>query len=356
MSTTAKRKINGRKAFIAATAVAAAAGAITLPVQGAAAAETGAPTCEMATLPIPDGQLFTFTTGMSDDGSAVVYRGYPTDGGYERFPMMYIFGEAHAVPIPGEDQEVSDVNSTGFGSGSTYIDGRVLPYIVQEGKVAQLSWEDGGEANGVNEHNDVVGARGQYPQVPVFAPGFQGTVIDLPLPEGAGSGSASEINDEGVIVGHYEDAEGDFVPYWWDADLNGAPLPMPEGVDPGEAHAYASDIQGDWASGFLSAPGLDAVGVVWNLAEGTAHLTDLEGRATVNAKGTVAGDLYPSAAFQTFGGEVVTLPGVAEPSDDHFGDQADQISADGTTIAGSVYVGRDENDRHLLNAVVWTCE
>ena len=71
------------------------------------------------------------------------------------------------------------------------------------GKVAQLDTEDGGEANAVNEHNDVVGARGQYPQVPVFWPGFQGTMIDLPLPEGAGSGTATEINDEGVIVGYY---------------------------------------------------------------------------------------------------------------------------------------------------------
>jgi uncharacterized membrane protein len=356
MSTTAKRKIKGRKAFMTAAAV-AAAGAVTLPVQGAGAAESGAPqTCAIETLPVPEGLRFTFATGMSDDGSVVAYRAYPVDGGGERFPFVYMDGRAFEVPIPGEDQQVADVNSSGLGAGFAFVDGVQLPYLAQEGKAVELVSEDGGEANGVNERGDVVGARGQYPQVPVVWPVGEARPVDLPLPEGAGSGTATEISDDGAIVGYYEDAEGDFVPYAWDADGTGAPLPTPEGVDPATAHAYVSDLNGDWASGYLSAPGLDAVGVVWNLTEGTAEATGLGGPVAVSAEGVAAGDAFPHAAYEVESGKIVELPGVSDPADNWFGDRADQISADGSVIAGSVYAGEDPDGGHILNAVVWTCD
>ncbi|MCD0444835.1 hypothetical protein LO763_14550 [Glycomyces sp. A-F 0318] len=356
MSTTAKRTTKGRKAFMAATAVAAAAGAITLPVQGAAAAETGAPqACAIETLPIPEGLRFTFVTGMSDDGSVVAYRAYPADHGYERYPLLYADGEVTEVPIPGEDQQIADVNASGDGAGFTFLDG-VVPYAWRDGALVELAAEDGGEANGINERGDIAGARGQYPQVPVVWPAGGEKPVDLPLPEGAGSGTATDIGEDGTVVGYYEDAEGDFTPYAWDADGTGAHLPLPDGVDPATAHAYVSDLNGDWASGYLSAPGLDGVGVVWNLAEGTAEVTGLGGPVAVSAKGTAAGDAFPHAAYQDQGGKPVELPGVWDPAENYFGDRADQISADGSVIAGNVYAGEDADGRHVLNAVVWDCD
>jgi uncharacterized membrane protein len=356
MSATENRTIKGRKVIMAATALAAAAGAVALPVQGAAAAEDGARAdCAVETLPIPEGLRFTFTTGMSDDGSVVAYRAYPLDFGDERYPLLYAGGEVTEVPIPGTDQQVADVNASGFGAGYGYVDGSVVPYLVEGGKVAELASEDGGEANGVNERGDIVGARGQYPQVPVVWPAGEEQPVDLPLPEGAGSGTATEIGDDGTIVGYYEDAEGDFTPYVWDADGTGAPLPLPDGVDPATAHSYVADLNGDWASGYLSAPGLDGVGVVWNLAKGTAKVSDLGGAVAVSAEGTAAGDAFPYAGYQVQGEKVVELPGVSDPEANWFGDQADQISADGSVIAGSVFAGEDESGMHLLNAVVWDC-
>lgn len=343
---------------MAATAVAAAAGAITLPAQGAAAAETGTDqTCAIETLPIPDGVLFTFTTGMSDDGSVIAYRAYPADHGNERFPLLYSDGEVTEVPIPGLDQQIADVNSSGDGAGYGFLgEGAVVPYAWLDGELVELGAEGGGQANGINEHGDIVGARGDYPQVPVVWAAGESKPVDLALPEGAGSGTATEIGDDGRIVGSYEDAEGDFVPYAWDAEGDGAPLPMPEGVDPATVHSYVKDLNGDWASGYLSSDTLEAVGVVWNLAEGTATVTDLGGPAAVSAKGTAAGDAFPYAGYQPVDGKVVELPGVSDPADNYFGDQADQISADGSVIAGSVYVGEDADGWHILNAVVWNCE
>ncbi|SDD96930.1 hypothetical protein [Glycomyces harbinensis] len=362
MSTTAKRMVKGRKAFMAATAVAAAAGAIVLPVQGAAAAETGTgQACTVEKLPIPDGLLFTFTTGMSDDGSVVAYRAYPAGNGDERFPLLYSDGEVTEVPIPGLDQQIADVNSSGDGAGYGFLgEGGAVPYAWRDGALVELANADSGQANGINEHGDIVGTVAKWDgeaesELPVIWPAGETEPVALPLPEGAGRAGASEIGDDGVVVGDYENAEGVPVPYMWDADGKGSHLPMPEGVDPETAWSYASDLQGDWASGYLETPELGAVGVVWNLAEGTAHVTGLEGRATVNAEGTAAGETFPNAAFQPRDGKVVELPGAWDPADNYFGDTADQISADGSTIAGSVYVGEDADGWHVLNAVVWTC-
>ena len=356
MSTTVKRSFNGRRAVLAATAAAAAA-AGALSAQGAFADEQDeveARACEIETLPIPDGLEFTFVTGMSDDGSVIAYRAYPTDGGYERFPLLYSDGEVTEVPIPGEDQQIADVNSSGLGAGFTFIGDQQVPYVWRDGEVAELPSTDGGEANGVNENGDIVGARGQADSVPVIWPAGADEPVDLPLPDNAAWGTATAVGEDGTVVGYYGDAEtGDFKPYVWNAEGTGSDLPMPEGVDPAEAHAYVSHLAGDWASGYLSAPGHDAVGIRWNIAEGTAEVLRIEGPAAVNAEGTTASSVFPNAAVQS-GDEVVELPGVSDPADNYFGDNADQISADGSLVAGNVYVGEGEHS-HILNAVVWTC-
>ncbi|WP_335987865.1 hypothetical protein [Glycomyces sp. MUSA5-2] len=343
-----------RKAAVSAVAFAAAAGAAVLPAQAAAAAQPEA--CILQELPMPKGLYFSFVTGMSPDGSVIAYRAYPAgQGGYERYPLLFQDGEMTEVPIPGEDQQVADVNSAGLGVGLTFLDGVELPYVYRDGKVAELPAEDGGAAYGVNEDGDIVGFQGQFPNTPVIWRDGEKEPAVLALPANATSGQARAIDADGTVVGFYEEAgTGNFKPYVWHSDGTGEDLPMPEGVDPATAHSYPNQITDGWIGGYLNTP--DATtGIRWNLADGTAEVLGLGTAAGINGEGTAVGDTDPFAAYQEVDGKPVELPGVTDPADNYFGDSAVEISPDGSLIAGHVYAGEDEYGWHILKAVTWTC-
>lgn len=358
MSTTVKRTFKGRRP-LAATAALLAAGAA-FPAQAAWAEEpAGEPraACVFEKLPIPEGLEFTFTTGMSDDGSVIAYRAYPLDanGDWERFPFLYADGEATAIPLEGQDQVIADVNSSGTAAASTYLDEGQVPYVWSDGELTRLNGGNG-EANGINENGDIVGGLlGEVDLYPVVWPKGAAKPTELPMPDNAAWGSAVGIDEEGTIVGLYSDAEtGDFKSYVWYADGTAAELPMPDGIDPATAHSYPTDIKGDWVSGYLNTPDGGVTGVRWNLADGTAEDLQLDNARSIALDGTAAGSVEPAAAVQS-GDEVTELPGVVDPADNWFGDTVDAISADGSVLAGHVYTGENEFG-HVLNSGIWTCE
>lgn len=351
------RSFKRRSAFAAGGALLAAAAAAVVPLQAAHAAPAGDDECVLQELPMPKGLYFSIVTGMSEDGSVIAYRAYPAGlTSDERYPLLYQDGEMVEVPIPGEDQQIADVNAEGLGVGFTYLDGVELPYVFRDGEVAELAANDGGAAHGVNEDGDIVGAAGQYPTVPVIWKDGAVKPTELALPDNATSGEARSIDEDGTIIGYYEDAgTGDYKPYLWHPDGTGEDLPMPEGVDPATAHSYASQVAGDWVSGYLSTP--DGVsGIRWNLADGTAEALDLGTAASINEEGTAVGDVEPYAAFQEEDGKPVELPGVSDPADNYFGDLATEIDDDGELLAGQVYAGEDDAGWHILKAVTWTCD
>lgn len=343
-----------RSAFLVGSALIAAAAAAAVPLQAANAAPEGDDECVLQELPMPDDRVFSIVTGMSPEGDVIAYRVYDLQS-WDRVPYLYEDGEATAVPLPGEEQILHDVNEDGLAAGSAFVDGIELPYVYRDGVVAELAANDGGAATGVNEDGDIVGYSGQRPRVPVVWRDGEVKPVELPLPERAASGQASAIDDDGTIVGFYEDATtGNFVPYVWHPDGTGEALPMPEGIDPAEAHSYASDVADGWVSGYLSA---DAVsGIRWNLDEGTAEIVDLDYSPAVNEEGTVAGDTTPNAAYQEEDGKAVALPGLIDPADNWFGDLATEIDDDGEVLAGQAFAGEDADGHHLLKAVVWTCD
>lgn len=358
MSRTARRDLKGRRAVAAAAAV-LAAGAV-YPGQAASAeeAQDAAAECVMTTLPIPEGTSFTFTTAASDDGSIVAYRTYPADpnSDFARPLRLYQDGEVTDIPVPGADQSVGGVNSEGTAVGFSFIDGVQIPFVWTEGKLEKLdAGEGGGDARDVNEAGDIVGSRGDYPSVPVLWPAGESEPVDLPLPKGALSGTATSIDEDGTIVGYYEDAlNGNFRPYVWDADGEGAALPMPDGIEPGTAHSYPKEIDEGWVVGYLRAPETDgSVGILWNLDEGTAETVKLDTTGSVNPDGWVSGSVDPYAAVVT-DSDRFKLPGAVDPDDNWFGDQGTSISDDGTQVAGNVFAGENEYG-HVLNAVVWNC-
>jgi hypothetical protein len=344
-----------RSALLVSGTLIAAAAAATVPLQPASAAPGRGADCVIEVLPMPDGHSFSIVTGMSDDGSVIAYRAYDLQS-YVRYPYLYEDGEVTEVPIPGEDQQIADVNEDGLAVGFTYLDGMQLPYVFRDGKLAELAANDGGMAHGVNEDGDIVGVTGQYPEIPVIWRDGEVKPVELPLPDNAVSGEASAIDDDGTIVGHYEDAEtGAFKPYLWHPDGTGEELPMPKGVDPATAHSYAADIADGWVSGYL---GTDAgvTGIRWNLEDGTAEALDLEFAPAVNEEGTAAGEAFPHAAYQEEDGKAVKLPGLSDPDDNWFGDSATEVDDDGEVFAGQSFAGEDADGGHILKAVLWTCD
>ncbi|MEU6250873.1 hypothetical protein [Glycomyces sp. NPDC047010] len=362
METNRRRK--GRKLLAAGIAGAAAAGATVFAVQFASAEEAAqdAQACVRTALPIPEGLVSTGVSGMSDDGSVIAYYALPLDqswpDGLGAFPRLYSDGEVTDVPMPGDHPRLYDANSAAEAAGyATGSNGRDVPYLWSGGELTALpAGEDGGRAMGINEGGDVAGLRQTFDGgVPVVWPADGSDPVELPLPEGAKSGVAHDIGDDGFVVGAYYDENGTATAYSWTADGEGAALPVPEGVE--GVFAIATDLNGDWASGqlWVSGEGEKAAGVRWNLAEGTVERTGLDHEVAVSADGTVAGFVpgtVTKAAYQA-GDEVVELPGVAVP--EWGGDAAEEISADWTLIAGDVYIETDDAGLPVTNAVVWDC-
>jgi uncharacterized membrane protein len=347
-----------KRAFLAGGAMVAiaAAAAATLPVQGAAAAPSGDEECVLQELPMPEGLYFSIVTGMSADGSVIAYRAYPAGlDGDERYPLLYEDGEVTEVPIPGLDQSLNDVNADGLAVGSGWVGEGNLPYVFEDGEVRELAANDGGAATGVNDDGVIVGTTGQGPFKPVkWLPG-QVKPVELPLPEGATGGGATAIDEDGTIVGS---AGGDFEgkPYVWHPDGTGEELPLPEGVDPETVAAfYASDVAGDWVVGYLLTSGSENA-VRWNLEDDTVEVLDLNYSVGINEDGTASGSVDPVAALQDEDGELVELPGLVDPAENWFGDNATSISEDGELAAGQVFAGEDEFGNHILKAVTWECD
>ncbi|MFC3492654.1 hypothetical protein [Glycomyces rhizosphaerae] len=375
MPTKVRRRFKARKALVATTAIAAAGATAVVSVQLASAEEPteattsdAAQTCVMETLPIPEGLLATGVSGMSDDGSVIAYYALPLDqswpDGLGAFPRLYSNGEVTEVPMPGDHPRIRDVNSSGNGTGySTGDNGRDVPYSWSGGALNELPLpgEDGGRAEGINEGGDIVGSGQTFEGgVPLLWPADGSDPVALAMPDGALSGVANDIGDDGTIIGAVYDENGTATAYTWDADGTGSPLPAPDGAQPGEGFSIATDLNGDWASGqfFVPGSGSQPQGVRWNLAEGTAELTALERQVAVSSDGTVAGYVpgTPATAAYQAGETVVKLPGAVEPDvEGHLGDYAQEINADGTLIAGDVYIGEDDAGQIIDNAVTWTC-
>lgn len=371
MSRMVLRRFKARKAITATAVVAGvvATTALTVPfVSAAENAPEAAQACAMRILPIPEGLVSTKVTGMSRDGSVIAYQAEPLNpNDPERYPRLYADGKVTEVPMPGRDSQIADVNSKGVGAGYTFVDDFPRPFVWRDGKLTRLLGGRG-FAYGINEKGDIVGE--------VWDPlggagGVHATVwrsgttnpVRLPLPKNAIWGSATAIANDGRIIGEITlngDSSGDTKPYIWYPDGTAKLLPMPAGVDLADADVKPMEINGDWVSGVLDAPGIEAPGIRWNLAKGTAEMTrlgrDLE-TVAVGPDGTVVGLLYntPTAAYQTTDGTVVKLPGVLDPADNINYDNAEAISADGSLIAGTAFAGPGDNGYNTWNAVTWTC-
>lgn len=365
MQNNMRRASGARRALASTAAVGAVAAATVLPVQFAAAAETGVEaqqSCVMATLPIPEGYQSTRVTGMSNNGSVIAYVAEsPGADGSGPQQFLYADGDVTEVPMLNEYATLQDVNAAGVGVGWTFISPDYVPFVWRDGELSVLPSEEGGSAYAINAKGDIVGSRDhEGSTVPVVWPADGTGPVDLALPAGNEWGIATGIGNDGTIVGHVKverDNSGPSKPYVWRTDGTGDYLPMPAGVDPASARGEVTDIKGDWASGWLSAPGVGYGGVRWNLATGTAQVVKLGDWVAVSDKGVTASHVRSgsSAAYQT-GTTVVKLPGLLAPADNTYRDNVVAISSSGKLLAGDIFTGvYDADEQPLTNAVTWTC-
>ncbi|MFB9661928.1 hypothetical protein ACFQS3_04315 [Glycomyces mayteni] len=346
-----------RRALAAGGALtAAAAAAAVMPVQAAVAAP-GEEACVLQELPMPEDKYFSIVTGMSGDGGVVAYRAYPAGlETYERYPYLYEDGEVTEVPMPGEDQSLNGVNEDGVAVGSAWVDGVVLPYVYKDGVLTELAANDGGGASDVNDDGDIVGMNGQDVLVPVVWREGRVKPEALPLPEGASSGSAGAIDEDGNIAGGVAYDDGTRAPYVWHADGTGEELALPDWVDPAEVMAFAAnDIAGEWVSGYLLTAEEENA-VRWNLEDGTVEVLKLNYAPAINEDGLTGGARDPEAAVVNADSELTFLPGLVDPARNWFGDMVSEVSEDGERLAGQVFAGEDEAGNHILKAVLWECD
>lgn len=314
--------------------------------------------CTLEQLAAPDGAPKALVTGADPTGRYIVGRTYPRDGRYQA--VIWHDGAGRTVPLPGDlEESLTDVNSAGTAVGWSYLpDGgstRVLPYVYRDGTVSQLPGVTSGYAYAVNDADVIVGAEDEGPALlwrSATAPATR-----LPLPAGATTARAVDIDEDGTVVG----VVGLDRPYVWFADGTHRELALPTIDGEPAKTASAASVRGGWAVGVAtngagraggSPEGAKAVSVRWNLRTGEAEVIDgVRSVKATNAHGWVIGFDEQRRAVLRAGDRTVQLPALAEHEPDGLSNIVTTISDDGRTIGG-----QSDDANGTIQAVVWRCE
>ena len=182
----------------------------------------------------------------------------------------------------------------------------------------------------------------------------------LPLPEGATAATATDIDEDGTVVGNIDQQR----PYVWLADGTHRDLPLPT-LDDGQAttgRVFA--VRNGWATGWAStggdeaasgrpAAGGDTVAVRWNLRTGeTRTVAEFAGSPdSVNAQGWMVGLSTEGRAVLVTDAGTVALPELAPHEPGQLTNIPGTVSDDGTLVTG-----QSDDATDTIQPVVWRCE
>jgi len=265
--------------------------------------------------------------------------------------------------VPGEDADIYAINSDGVGVGSAYDGDREYPYVVANGTATRLKGGTG-SATGINADGVIVGGLGADGEtVPVRWSSAGAPPTPLPLPSGATGGRVRAIGDDGTLVGTVEIGRAQ-KGYLWTPGGTGRFLP-PATVDgqTGEFTPFSMSV--GWAYGTATIPlagGGDRItSVRLRLGSGTYEgLSVGPGESTYGAaNGWVLGlaaDVGSTAPTPVpviaVGGHTVKLP--LDPQAHHY--LVTSFSADGHTAGGySADDSAKPNGPVQNRAFMWTC-
>jgi len=324
-----------------------------------APAATPPSSCTIEKLPVPDGVKMAIVGGGDRTGSWFVGRSYPK-GGYQA--VIWHAGRAQKVMLPGDlEEDLVDVNAKGDAVGWSYVQGKgdagvQVPYAYVGGKILKLKGVATGAANAINEAGAIAGEGGDQA---VVWPSATAAPILLPVPKGTQRSAASDIDEDGTVVGSLDLK----VPYVWFADGTYRALPLPTINGKKAVSARVFTISNGWATGVADAtaqakPGA-GVGsgkvsaVRWNVRTGEVQLDDRGWDDMVdaaNAQGWAVGMVKGRATFIA-GANKIVLPEVAKHQAGTLSTIANTMSDDGKVIAG-----QSDDASDTIRAVVWHCE
>lgn len=328
-----------------------------------AAAPSGSPSpavakgpagCTVSYLPVPPGYpKKSLVTGGDPTGRIQLGRVYPRGGARA---VMWTDGVPAVIDLPGEDDSLYDVNSSGLAVGSSIEGGRLVAWAYQNGRITRLAGRDAA-ADAVNERGEIAGSVGEKP---VVWRSMTGPPRPLSLPAGTEIGNARDIDDDGTVVGaagpkYQPNGIDDGRAYAWGPDGVPQTLRLPETAPEGKpTGSAATAVRNGWVSGVVTVNldgGFAIDSAVWNLGTGDAKLTPrLGSKNAVNARGWLAGRGIDGLMLVT-GSREVQLPLPAGASYGRLED-VDTLSDDGATVAGEV---NPLNDIIHIRALVWHC-
>jgi hypothetical protein len=322
------------------------------PSVAVAAPPTGPQDCTVTRLPT-GGIEKALVTGGDPSGRWLVGRVYPPGSKQKRPLVVWRDGKIDSqIRIGGDDDSLIDVNAHGEAVGSGF-NPEVRPYAYRDGKARTLA---GGEgiATAINDAGVVVGALGPPDEGdPVRWASATARPQRLALPAGAESGMATDIDEEGNILGTITPKGEESTGYLWLADGTVRRMPMPD-VDGRPADMFwPAAIRNGWVVGRSVVDTENARDFVYfryriatdryeELAPGSGM------PARVAANGWVLGDgVRP--VVTTDAGRTTMLPAYPKLK----GDQqylVEAFSDDGLTVAG-YSAGEDTDNQPLL----WRC-
>lgn len=204
-----------------------ASGAIPHPDRSAEPSRPAPPTgCVIERLPIPGEHPMSLVTGADPTGRFILGRSYPSRAAGAYPVLIWDDGRATRITLPGVDQSLTDVTTTGVAVGAGWDDQGPEPYLVRNGRVTRLPVTGSANARAINEAGQIVGTRDG--RQPVLWPAAGSAPVDLPLPGPDWRGEAVDIDEDGTVVGVISTADGRTEQgYLWLPDRTGRVLPGP---------------------------------------------------------------------------------------------------------------------------------
>jgi hypothetical protein len=315
--------------------------------------------CVIERLPLPGKQPKSVVTGGDRTGRYLLGRAYDGTGYQARHPILIWDDlQPRVLSMPGEDEALNDINSSGVAVGSSFTGTDTeTPWVYQNGKVSKLTVQGSATATAIGEQGVVVGTRrtSSRAAVPVAWRSTTGPAVDLPLPGKGWEGEAMDVDADGTVVGRVRSAvTAETQGYVWLPDSTARLLPLPtiDGV-PAVAFFPSSIAQGR-VVGVAHKPfdgGFEVVVVVLDLRTGE-FLPPAQARyGAGNSLGWVAGGSKQGYVLAS-ANEHTALPRLPAPRPDTppFSVDIRTVSEDGHVIGGQVPDATGE-----IQAVVWRC-
>ena len=142
---------------------------------------------------------------MDPTGRFVLGQALPADDtDADRSTLIWDNGRPTEVRLPGTQQEIADITTSGVAVGTYYQGGQPHPVVVRGGQVTPLAGVYAGQAMAINDAGTVVGVNihsAKATPVPVRWDSPTSQATDLPVQAGFPHGIAFDIAEDGTIVG-----------------------------------------------------------------------------------------------------------------------------------------------------------